>query len=646
MVRNTPTIVMVVLSSVALAQDAVLEQITGDAIPTPDLDRIEFYSDNPLALDSATVSEILQLPLMSRSTAQRIVSALRTKKVASVAELCNAVGCTEEERYILERCTRLSNTSIARIPISIRSRAMLWATLPSAATDGRFRGSPHEIYTRAYSSIGATTIAALSNKDAGEPLMADFVSASVATSIGTSRIILGDYYAEFGVGLVAWRPFGARKGTDVITPCTEFGRGFQQYRSALEYRFFRGAAVEHLFRLTQNSGVILRAGISALPRSASLDTSIQAITSLVTDGYHRTSTELTRRRNTIERSILGGAEFRSGQFTGGFAFLALDYPMPVTSTSTLVMPARQGLFASTYAQLSMEQSTWTLEVARDYAGSIATRGGIEQRWNDATIALGGRWYAPRFRAPFGYNFGEASQPTNEAGIYLGIRSRVTPAVQNLFYADVYQHIAAIGTLPRLRRGIDVFNELRVRIGKGTIAIVRVRQEHRTEDYSTATGIVAEEILRSIIRGEVQHTTVSGCVVRFRIEGVWRIPTETVVSTPEHGLAAFGELSIPIAQRLIVGGRLTAYQTALFNSAVYTFEQLAPGLLVSVPLYGRGTRWFVFARWAPMEWLTLWVRYGSTERLDVSSVGSGITAVPGTRDKRAYIQLDMQLPAKN
>lgn len=188
------------LSSAAFAQDAVLEQITGDALPTPDLDRIEFYSDNPLLLDSASVNDILQLPLISRSTAQRIVAVLRAKTVASIAALCDAVGCAEEERYVLERCARLGKVTSAKIPISIRTRAMLWATPPSAATDGRFRGSPHELYTRAYSSVGATTIAALSNKDAGEPLAADFVSASVATRLGNSRIF-GRLLCRMWVGI-------------------------------------------------------------------------------------------------------------------------------------------------------------------------------------------------------------------------------------------------------------------------------------------------------------------------------------------------------------------------------------------------------------------------------------------------------------
>jgi|DewCreStandDraft_5_1066085.scaffolds.fasta_scaffold01134_1 hypothetical protein len=639
---NPRPIVIVVTSTMLWAQDAVLEQITSDALSTPDLDRIEFYSDNPLLLDSARVEDILQLPLLSRTTARRIVSILRTKKPQTIAALCDAVGCSEEERYVLGRCAKLGGSSRAKVPLSVRSRAMLWATPPSAATDGRFRGSPHELYTRAHMVAGNTAVAALANKDAGEPLVADFLSASIATRLDNIGIIIGDYYAEMGLGLVLWRPFGARKGTDVVTPCTEFGRGFQQYRSALEYRFFRGVAVEYPLAVADGTTILVRAGLSALPRSASLDTVGGVITSLATDGYHRSSTEIARRRNVTERAALGALELRTSQFVCGIAALMLDYPMPVTSSSTLAMPARRGLFASAYALQNTDNTTWTAELARDYAGNVATRAGLEFRTTPATIALGGRWYAPMFRAPYGYNFGESSQPTNEAGIYLGVRARLATGLENLFYADVYRHTAPIGTLPRLRRGVDVFNETRVRLRRGASLLVRLRQEHRTEDRSTDAGSVAEEILRSTLRCELQHSDDAGVTARFRIEGVWQIPTESTVSTPEHGLAAFGELSIPLSAQLSIGGRLTAYSTASFNSAVYTFEQLAPGLLVSVPLYGRGTRWFVYLRCVATEHITFWVRYGATERLNVASLGSGLTEVPGTHEGRAYIQLDVRL----
>ncbi len=639
---NPRPIVIVVTSTMLWAQDAVLEQITGDAISTPDLDRIEFYSDNPILLDSARVEDILQLPLVSRTTARRIVSLLRTKKPRTLAELCDAVRCSQEERYILERCATLGGTPLVSIPLSFRSRAMLWATPPRAATDGRFRGSPHELYTRVHMVHGNTAVAALANKDAGEPLVADFLSASIATRVSNISIIIGDYYAEMGLGLVLWRPFGARKGTDVVTPCTEFGRGFQQYRSALEYRFFRGVALEYPIAVADGTTMLVRAGLSALPRSASLDTVGAVITSLATDGYHRSSSEIARRRNVTERAALGALELRTGQFVAGFSTVMLEYPMPVTSSSTLVMPARRGLFASAYALQNTDNATWSAELARDYAGNVATRAGLEYRTTPTTVTLGARWYAPMFRAPYGYNFGESSQPTNETGIYLGIRARLASKVENLFYADVYRHTAGISTLPRLRRGVDIFNETRVRLGKGTVVFVRLRQEHRTEDRSTDAGTVAEEVLRSTLRCEVLHRTDGGTIARFRIEGVWRIPTESALPTVEHGLAAFGELSMALSAQFRLGGRVTAYSTASFNSVVYTFEQLAPGLLVSVPLYGRGTRWFVYVQWSAFERITVWVRYGSTERLNTTSLGSGLTAVPGTLDQRAYVQLDVRL----
>ncbi len=641
MVKRSAQLLLLV-ATIAHAQDAVLEQIAGETLPTPDLDRIEYYRDNPILLDSARFDQLIELPYISRSTARRILRALGTRRFSTIAELCQAIGCTHEQRYVLEQCTRLAGEPLAGFPINVRTRAMLWVTPPVASSDGRFRGTADELYIRATATVGSTAVSAVTNKDAGEPLLADFASLSVQTQLGTNRIIVGDYYVETGMGLLLWRPFGARKGTDVITPCTEFGRGIAPYRSAMEYRFFRGIAVEHPIGVGDSARVLLRGAISALPRSASVDTVAGVITSLATDGYHRTASELARRHRITEQAAIASVEVQTPQWNAGIVLLGLLYPFPIASTSSLVMYGQRGIFGSVYAAYTGVQLSWTVECARDNAANLAARTGIEYRFDGATIAVGLRWYAPTFRSPFGYNFGESSQPSNELGIYWGIRAVLAKGWQYLGYADIYQHIATLGTLPRLRRGVDLFNELRVQLNSSTLLFLRLRQEHRTDDRPTDESTAAEEILRTTIRCELQHTPARGLTARFRLEHLWRVPTESARSSAERGIAAFAELSIPLSDRFAIGGRCTMYRTTSFNAAVYTFEQLAPGLLVSVPLYGSGSRWFGYLRWQPIDRIALWVRYGSTERLDVGSLGSGPTEVVGTNDTRAYVQLDVRL----
>lgn len=628
--------------TLVLGQDAFLEQITGDAVPTPDMDRIEYYSDHPILLDSASVDEIADLPFISRSMARRIRTLLKSPNPPRTLDnLCNQLGCSDEQRLVLERCTRLGSSGLlSGATIHLRSRTMYWVTPPRASVDGRFRGIPHEQYFRVTTNAGRMSITALTNKDAGEPIVADFISGSLRTSIGNGIVIVGDYYTELGLGLVLWRPFGARKGTDVITPCTELGRGIKQYRSAMEYRFFRGIAAEQSIPIGDSVSVTIRAGLSALPRSGTIDSISRSITSLSTDGYNRTPSELAKRHVITERSGIASAEYHSSSLTIGSALFALDYPYPITSSSTLVMPAKRGVFATFYAYYQWEQTIGAWELSRDYGGNIASRIGIEHRAERTAIALGGRWCAPYFRAPFGYNFGEAAQPTNEAGIYGGIRSWLGRSVLLLAYADFYSHIATIGNLPRLRRGIDAFGEVRIRADQQTQVIVRIRQEHRTDDRSTKQGIVADEVLRSTIRCELQYGNGHGLTSRIRIEGIQRTSTEAPNIKTEYGIAAFGEFSIPLSEQITIGARWTYYQTDSFASAVYTFEQLAPGLLVSAPLYGNGSRSFAFVRWRFWERFSLWIRYGSMERQDVPSIGSGVTEIPGPRDTRAYLQLDM------
>ncbi len=641
MVKRSAQLVLL-FATIAHAQDAVLEQIAGETLPTPDLDRIEYYRDNPILLDSAQFDQLIELPYISRSTARRILRALGTRRFSTITELCRAIGCTEEQRYVLEQCTRLANEPLAGFPINVRTRAMLWATPPVASTDGRFRGTADELYLRATATVGSTAVSAVTNKDAGEPLLADFASLSVQTQLGTSRIIIGDYYVEAGMGLVLWRPIGARKGTDVITPCTEIGRGIAPYRSALEYRFFRGVAVELPWMIGDSTRVRLRCGLSALPRSGSVDTATGVITSLATDGYHRTASEIARRHQITESAAIATIELQTPHWNAGIVLLGLAYPYSIVSTSSLVMQGQRGIFGSVYAAYTRDRLSWTIESALDGASNFATRTGVEYRFDGATLAAGVRWYAPTFRAPFGYNFGESSQPSNEQGIYWGIRAVLAKGLQYLGYADIYQHTTTLSTLPRLRRGVDLFNELRVQLSKNTLLFIRLRQEHRTDDRPTDESTAAEEILRTTVRCELQHTTPSGLTARFRLEHLWRVPTESAGSSAERGIAAFAELSIPLTDRIAIGGRCTMYRTTSFNAAVYTFEQLAPGLLVSVPLYGSGSRWFVYLRWQLVDRIALWLRYGSTERLDVGSLGSGPTEVVGTNDARAYIQLDIRL----
>ncbi len=634
---------MTLSCTLVLGQDAFLEQITGDAVPTPDMDRIEYYSDHPILLDTASVDEIADLPYISRSMARRIHALFKSKNAPrTYYDVCEQLGCTDEQRLILERCTRIGSGILKDVTINARTRTMYWATPPRAASDGRFRGIPHEQYIRVSVNTGRTSIAALTNKDAGEPIVADFASGSLRTSIGNSVVIVGDYYTELGLGLMLWRPFGARKGTEVITPCTELGRGIKQYRSAMEYRFFRGIAVQQSILLGDSQSLTIRAGFSALPRSGTIDSISQSITSLSTDGYHRTPSELAKRHKITERSGFANAEYRSSTITIGSALLALDYPYPITSSSTLVMPAQRGIFTTLYAYHEWERIIGAWELSRDYNGNFASRIGIEHRAERTAIAIGGRWCAPYFRAPFGYNFGESTQPTNEAGIYGGIRSWLGHRVLLLAYADYFTHIATIGNLPRLRRGIDAFGEVRIRADRQTQVIVRIRQEHRTDDRSTDRGTVADEVLRTIIRCELQYVNEHGLTARLRIEGIQRTSTEAPSIEIEYGIAAFGELSIPLSEQITIGARWSYYQTDSFASAVYTFEQLAPGLLVSAPLYGSGSRSFVFVRWKFGERFSLWVRYGSMERQDTPSLGSGVTEIPGTRDTRAYLQLDMAL----
>src|SRR5690606_1966985 len=72
----------------------------------------------------------------------------------------------------------------------------------------------------------------------------DYVSAYAAVEkIGRLRqLVVGDFTASFGQGLVLWRSAALGKSREATRGLSRFGSGLRPYGSTDENRFFRGVA--------------------------------------------------------------------------------------------------------------------------------------------------------------------------------------------------------------------------------------------------------------------------------------------------------------------------------------------------------------------------------------------------------------------
>ena len=90
--------------------------------------------------------------------------------------------------------------------------------------------------------------------------------------------------------------------------------------------------------------------------------------------------------------------------------------------------------------------------------------------------------------------------------------------------------------------------------------------------------------------------------------------------------------------LRLDARWTLFDTDGFDARIYAYEH---DLLYtfSIPVFsGRGERHYVLVRAQPTPAVHLELKYGATRYRDVTSVGSGLDVVPGSRIREVRAQV--------
>lgn len=175
-----------------------------------------------------------------------------------------------------------------------------------------------------YSMADRIELGFVADKDAGEPFLKgknrwgfDFYSGHLFLKGKGSlkAIALGDYVVNLGEGLLQWQSPAYRRSTG-ITGIKRQGEMLRSYRSAAEFNFYRGVALN--FRSEKWEGLIFYSSRN-LSSNQIFDTLSQSyhVTSLAKGGYHRTIAELEDKNNL--KFLTAGASWRfknrSSQFS-------------------------------------------------------------------------------------------------------------------------------------------------------------------------------------------------------------------------------------------------------------------------------------------------------------------------------------------
>lgn len=614
--------------------EEAFEFISQDSEEDENLEMIEFLRINPIVLNEASAREISKIPQISLLTAKNIKAFIKKYPSTNFAQIADSLGLSPYQEILLSNCSVIIKSKIDNSPnLYIRSRSINYLNKTRGINEGIFLGNEYDIYNRIQYRNGYFSSGLLTNKDMGEISYSDFISGFVKFQSNDFKIIAGDYGLEMGLGSIFWRTFGMRKGAEVISPASQFGNGIREYSSSMEINYFRGISSSY-----EHKNFRISLWYSDLNRAGGIDTISNEVTSVYSTGLFRTELESSKRDIVNEQIIGGDLLFNISNFTFGINTSYFNYSIPINSVSSRYFNGKNGYLSSIYAVFANRFLWLSSEISSDARSNIMFKSNIEANFENVDFAISYRYLPDEFRSPYGYNFGENSNLSNEEGIYFALKYKGIKNLAASFYADYYRTLYKTTILPMPSNGIDMFHESIYKVDNKNLFTLRLRHESKSDKFKDE--INSSEILfqkeRNSLRAEFRHKYSKYLMFRFRAESA-------IVSLGdnrnEKGFAGFVESAWTLSKYFRLGGRLSYFSTDSFESAIWQFEYAMQGFMTTTSLYGDGSRAYIFLRISPYDNLNFTLRYTNTSKNRVESLGSSWNEILGNKDNRIYFQLD-------
>lgn len=475
---------------------------------------------------------------------------------------------------------------------------------------------------------------------------ADFVSGfiRVREKGKMENMIIGNYRAAFGQGLITGGGFSVGKGAETVTAIRKASTGFMPYTSNMESGYFSGASFT--YRLIPDLRV--HAYISRVRRDGQTmlaADSLEFISSVSSSGFHRTSGEWARRK-TWRESVAGfAATVKKGPVEAGIQYQGISFSAAFRKgTAVYQIHDFQGTsqhMVGGYLNFQAGPLAFFSEAAwSEYARSLGLVAGflaVPAPMLDVSVLA--RRYDPGFQSFFGGAFSENTQARNEEGVYIGWKFK--PNRRHVFtgYIDHFRFPA-----PRFRcyqpsAGEEWLLRYAWAPDKKTTASVQMRVEEKYRN-------IPDPLLKDFAVAPVRRRQLV-LQLDHKISDRWSGALRYQTSGFEHwmkearGYALFGELSLT-AKRWKGNARYAVFHAPDSEVSIYAYEPDVWSAYSFPALSGQGTRLVFNSRYSVSRRMDVWFKYSLTHQPDRDGLGYGLDYTKGPVRQEWRIQVRCRL----
>jgi hypothetical protein len=460
-----------------------------------------------------------------------------------------------------------------------------------------------------------------------------------------NSIIIGDFKANFGQGLISQGAYFGGKSSMVLQ-IAQSNFGFSKYSSVSENSFKRGIALEKTygrFHFHQYFSA-MRVDATLEGEIDSLETTKLKIRSLPLTGYHRSASELEKRKNTWKLSSGLAIKYRIPSQTYGiniqverfqYPFIQSDEPYKMYSPDGPVF-----IHTSLDHQNRIQNFLLSGEISISHPNGWALVESCQSSVHKSLdLGLLFRYYSPRYFSMSANSFGSGNQSTNEKGLYLSAVFNPANGWKSSLYVDIWSHpwLKYLTDSPTM--GYEYYAKIEYSKKRKWSSYLIYQQRSKPKNGEIGPGGIAKlttHILEKITF-HVNYKIHESVELRNRFE---------VRRSDQSDKAAFlmyqDFIYKPFNRRLSFTARIAIFESKHYSTRLYAYEN---DLLYasSIPAYdNNGTRFYINARIKVNKIWTVECRWENVYYPFENSISSGNDEIASNRKSSIKIQLRLSI----
>ena len=629
-------------------------------------------AEHPLNLNQASRSQLEQFPFLSAQQVEELVAYMdRYRPMRSLSELQMIESLDRGTRRLLSCFVVIGDTLVPRQSVkSVLSHLLQdgHATVEFTfrqpfykrkGDDGKYLGYPqrHDLRLQ-FASRDQLKFGLTAAQDAGEPFFShrnswgyDHYSYyfQLRRMGRVEELNLGMYRVQFGMGLVMNSAFYMGK----LASLQSLGRSthaLTAYTSRLMADYLQGAAAT--VRLSSDWRLTTFASYRPIDATLNSDGTVRTI---VTDGYHRTETEMEKKNNTHESDLGFSLSWTpshphySSHLSLNAVYTHYDRPLvPYVATASSSQlyrryyPEGSSFFnASLDYGLTSARFAFSGETALNGEGALAAIHTASLRATDqVSLMLLHRYYDKRYTSCHARSFSEGGSTQNEHGLYLGATWKPSRKFLLQGYAD-YAHFPFFRyQVNAPSDALDAFLLARTYFNIGTLE-ARYRFHIRQRDDANHVNVFNRYEHRARLR-------FSYPVISSDVDGAPSLTLQTQIDGAllnSHEQTSRGVMAGQQASFRYRGLRLQGYfgwfRSDDYDSRLYQYEPSVLHDFYYPPFYGHGIRYSLMAR-ADWGCLTFLAKIGTTDYFDRAVISSGLQQIDGSSQTDLLLQVLLKL----